>query len=132
MEEDERREASISSNPCLGSNFKSSGITQDQLSKFRELQRRRLQVASKSKFKKKRKGPSDLKGKFSSDLDVKGSLDENTDQGLNESSVSSSSNDDKNEISSLCSQVDVHPALRKKKLHWGLDTKERWERKANM
>lgn len=34
-EEDRRREAAISSSPCLQPNFNPKGVTQDQLSKFR-------------------------------------------------------------------------------------------------
>uniref|UniRef100_A0A803NCV6 Reverse transcriptase zinc-binding domain-containing protein n=1 Tax=Chenopodium quinoa TaxID=63459 RepID=A0A803NCV6_CHEQI len=40
--------------------------------------------------------------------------------------------EDDNKVLSSTSRVDVHPALKKKKLHWGLDAKERWERKANI
>jgi hypothetical protein len=34
-EEDRRREAAISSSPCLQPNFNPKAVTQDQLSKFR-------------------------------------------------------------------------------------------------
>jgi len=34
-EEDRRREAAISSTPCLQPNFNPKGVSQDQLSKFR-------------------------------------------------------------------------------------------------
>lgn len=132
MEEDERNEAAISSNPCHEPNFKSNGVTQEQLAKFRELRRRRLQMKNKSNNKKKHK---DLKGKFlSGDLHTSESPDKNTNQRLNDPSEqnSSSKTNEKNEAPSSHPQAEVHPALKKKKLHWGLDTKERWERKANM
>lgn len=132
MEEDERKEAAISSNPCHEPNFKSNGVTQEQLAKFRELRRRRLQMKNKSNNKKKHK---DLKGKFlSGDLNTSESPDKNTNQRLNDPSEqnSSSKTNEKNEAPSSHPQAEVHPALKKKKLHWGLDTKERWERKANM
>ncbi|KAK4792346.1 hypothetical protein SAY86_022781 [Trapa natans] len=55
-EEDERREAAIASAPALQPDFKSSGVTKDQLSKFQELHRRRLQIKAKSKKQKGQKG----------------------------------------------------------------------------
>ncbi|KNA18476.1 hypothetical protein SOVF_070350 [Spinacia oleracea] len=127
MEEDGRREASIASNPSV----KSSSITQERLAKFRELQQRRLRMQSKIKYKRKSK---DKKGKFlSEDVDTQGCVDEHVDEGLKDSSVRSTSKGEySNEVSSSTSHTDVHPALKKRKLHWGLDAKERWERKANM
>uniref|UniRef100_A0A7C9CEI9 Uncharacterized protein n=1 Tax=Opuntia streptacantha TaxID=393608 RepID=A0A7C9CEI9_OPUST len=135
MEEDVIKEAAISSNPCHRSNFKSNGVTQEQLAKFRELHRRRLQVKNKSNNKKKHKVSSDQKGKFvSEDLNTSESPDKNTNQTLNDPSEhnNGSMSNEKNELPSSTTQAEVHPALKKKKLHWGLDTKERWERKANM
>lgn len=128
MEENGRREAA---NPCVQPNFKSSAISQDQLAKFRELQRRRLRMQTKTKNKTKSK---DKKAKFlSEDLHTQGCVDDPKDEGLKESTIKSSSKgEDGNKVSSSTSHVDVHPALKKKKLHWGLDAKERWERKANM
>ncbi|XP_021763584.1 uncharacterized protein LOC110728227 [Chenopodium quinoa] len=129
MEGDGRSNASIASNPSL----KSSAISQDRLAKFRELQRRRLQIQTKSKNKRKSK---DKKDKFvSDDVDTQGSVDDHLDEyeGLKHSSVKCSpKGEDDNKVLSSTSRVDVHPALKKKKLHWGLDAKERWERKANM
>lgn len=85
----------------------------------------------KTKNKTKSK---DKKAKFlSEDLHTQGCVDDPKDEGLKESTIKSSSKgEDGNKVSSSTSHVDVHPALKKKKLHWGLDAKERWERKANM
>ncbi|PON39614.1 hypothetical protein TorRG33x02_342280 [Trema orientale] len=122
-EEDERREAAIASTPSLQPDFKPNGLKQTQLSKFQELHRRRLEIKSKSKFKKKPKdGTSKLHCK---DLSTNDSEDK-------ESSVAHNHN---NENSPLLQQESVKAYLvpkQRQKLHWGLDTKERWERKANM
>uniref|UniRef100_A0A803LAX5 Uncharacterized protein n=1 Tax=Chenopodium quinoa TaxID=63459 RepID=A0A803LAX5_CHEQI len=76
------------------------------------------------------------KDKFvSDDVDTQGSVDDHLDEyeGLKHSSVKCSpKGEDDNKVLSSTSRVDVHPALKKKKLHWGLDAKERWERKANI
>ncbi|XP_021755096.1 uncharacterized protein LOC110720380 isoform X3 [Chenopodium quinoa] len=111
MEGDGRSKASIASNPS----FKSSAISQDRLAKFRI---------------------ADKKDKFvSEDFDTQGSVDDHVDEyeGLKDSGVKCSpKGEDDNKVLSSTSRGDVHPALKKKKLHWGLDAKERWERKANM
>ncbi|KAK9700192.1 hypothetical protein RND81_08G222500 [Saponaria officinalis] len=116
-------------------NSSKSGITQHQLSKFQELQRRRLKLTSKAKNKKfKTKGAKTKP--WSKELDTKELVDdENSDQCVNDpcdTTSSSSQGCESNEILSASLKVDVHPAFQKKKLHWGLDSKERWERKANM
>ncbi|XP_028125504.1 uncharacterized protein LOC114322402 isoform X3 [Camellia sinensis] len=105
-EEDERREAAIATRASLQPNFKPDGVSQSQLSKFQELHRRRLQIKAKSKIKKKAKG---------------------------EILVGISGNTTKDTFSQQQENVAVHIGTKKRqKLHWGLDTKERWERKANM
>ncbi|XP_010693282.2 uncharacterized protein LOC104906239 isoform X2 [Beta vulgaris subsp. vulgaris] len=131
MDEDQRKEAEISSNPCLRPNFKSSAISQDQLAKFRELHRRRLQVKTKTKNKKKSK---DKKDKFlSEEVDTQGCMNDTVDGRSKDSCAENSlkGKDSNAEYPSTC-PVNFHPVLKKKKLHWGLDTRERWERKANM
>ncbi|MBA0769944.1 hypothetical protein Gotri_018630 [Gossypium trilobum] len=54
-EEDNRRETAIASTGSLQPNFKPVGVTPQQLSKFQELHRRRLQIKAKSKIHKKPK-----------------------------------------------------------------------------
>ncbi|XP_059451449.1 uncharacterized protein LOC132182274 isoform X2 [Corylus avellana] len=131
--EDERREELIASTPSLQPNFKAKGgITQTQLSKFHELHKRRLQIKSKSKIKKKSK---DGNGKsHSKDRSVLDCVDADSTISIEESSVSNSESHNNTDSSSLKQNNVAAPlALKKRqKLHWGLDTKERWERKANM
>ena len=130
-EEDRRREAAISSTPCLQPNFNPKGVTQDQLSKFRELHRKRLQLKSKSKFKTKPKDGANKKTRgndaYSKNSEVQGIKIDNKEQSLLNNCKSF---DLRNEDSK--GGVSVLSASKKPKLHWGLDTKERWERKSNM
>ncbi|KAA8547788.1 hypothetical protein F0562_004217 [Nyssa sinensis] len=135
-EEDERREATIASAPSLQPNFKPSGVNQAQLTKFQELHRRRLQIKARSKIKTKSKGISDEASKsHRKHLDTEDCTDENLSETIKEdSSVSISKGNDIRGIPSLqLDNVAAQVASKKRqKLHWGLDTKERWERKANM
>ncbi|KAL3525477.1 hypothetical protein ACH5RR_013849 [Cinchona calisaya] len=120
MEEDERREVSIASAASLQRNFTpKSHITQSQLSKFQELHKRRLQMKAKSKTEKKIKGKSNEKESSGEGHDEKVS-------GAAGSSVSFPKQE------SVVAPNSVSNTKRQKKLHWGLDTKERWEMKANM
>ncbi|GMH27200.1 hypothetical protein Nepgr_029043 [Nepenthes gracilis] len=130
MDDHERREATIASSPCLRPNFSNPGVTKNQLNKFQELHKRRLQI--KSKFKNKKK-PKDGLAKFKvDDHDEKDCLVENANQMMRDSNVAGTKSSDSKDNSSL-PHVDINHALKKRqKLHWGLDTKERWERKANM
>lgn len=127
-EEDRRREAAISSTPCLQPNFNPKGVSQDQLSKFRELHRKRLQLKSKSKFKTKPKDDAKKKARgndvYSKNSGAQGFKVDNKEQSLlnNCESFDSKKEDSKGGVF----------ASKKPKLHWGLDTKERWERKSNM
>ncbi|KAL1810090.1 hypothetical protein ACET3Z_027080 [Daucus carota] len=120
-EDDSRREAAIASTPSLRRDFKPNNtkITQSQLAKFQELHKRRLQLKSKPKTKKK------LKGK---DLVVK----ESAVDSVENSCVSISVDSNYNNSSTQQQEIPKEPALKQRKLHWGLDTKERWERKSNM
>ncbi|XP_050372849.1 uncharacterized protein LOC126790586 [Argentina anserina] len=127
MGEDERKEAAIASTAVLQPNFKPKGLTQQQLSKFQELHRKRLQIKSKSKFEKK---PKAVTGKFhrknhkETDLTIQDSS-----MSVEDSTVPKS--ESHNNGSSSSGQQEDAPKKRQK-LHWGLDTKECWERKANM
>ncbi|XP_059451450.1 uncharacterized protein LOC132182274 isoform X3 [Corylus avellana] len=100
-----------------------------------ELHKRRLQIKSKSKIKKKSKGIADGNGKsHSKDRSVLDCVDADSTISIEESSVSNSESHNNTDSSSLKQNNVAAPlALKKRqKLHWGLDTKERWERKANM
>ncbi|XP_062107401.1 uncharacterized protein LOC133818512 [Humulus lupulus] len=123
-DEDERREAAIASSLSLQPHFKPTALKQTQLSKFQELHRRRLEIKSKSKIKKKQKDGSSKS--HCKDLRTKDCEDEeSSDLGYNYDNQNSSMLQQESGAAYL---VPKH----RQKLHWGLDTKERWERKANM
>ncbi|WMV16853.1 hypothetical protein MTR67_010238 [Solanum verrucosum] len=146
MEEDDgRREAAIGSAPSLQPNFTNkNGVNNAQISKFqtkeiqnllaelRELHRRRLKIKAKSKVKDKSKGTLVSTKKYNGE-DVNAKCKEITDENSIETakdpritlSISSTA-----DLSS--SQEDNTLSRKQQKLHWGLDTKERWERKSNM
>ncbi|KAK9272747.1 hypothetical protein L1049_003124 [Liquidambar formosana] len=131
-EEVDRREAAIASTPSLQPNFKPVGVTHDQLTKFQELHRRRLQIKSRSKPQKKLK---DKTGKsHGKDPNAKDCTDENPSKMIEDSSFPISKCDNnKDKLSPQQDNGASHLASTKRqKLYWGLDTKERWERKANM
>ncbi|XP_030536846.1 protein FAM204A [Rhodamnia argentea] len=126
-EEDMRREAAIASSPSLQPNFNSPGVTKDQLSKFQELHKKRMQIKKKSEQKRWK----DETRKFQEKPNSKNRIDEDT--SVEESSLSNSSLISKEDSS--VEQQDMQQQItfmKRRKLHWGLDVKERWERKSNM
>ncbi|PSR87829.1 Protein FAM204A like [Actinidia chinensis var. chinensis] len=133
-DEDERREAAIASRPSLP-NYKPSGVTQSQLAKFRELHRRRLQVKARSKVKDKVKGMSKKSDESCvKNLNANDFTEGNSSKETDDSDVSVLKRKTvKDTFSEENENVALHVGAKKRqKLHWGLDTKERWERKANM
>ncbi|CAH9141941.1 unnamed protein product [Cuscuta epithymum] len=124
-DDDAGREAAIASAPSQLSDKKpKSGPTADQLSKFQELRRRRLQIQAKSKTKSRLK--KDNKTKESIEH-----MSKNADGLPEDLAVPRSSSDDI--IPSNHQNTVVHEASHKRhKLHWGLGVKKRWERKSNM
>ncbi|KAF9663990.1 hypothetical protein SADUNF_Sadunf17G0109400 [Salix dunnii] len=124
-EESEKREEAIASNPTLQPDFKPKRVTQDQISKLQELHKRRLQIKSKI-HKKSKDGTGKSHGK---DPKSKG-----TGTDIEDSSVLDLKTlDDNANFSTPQDNMSAHHSEKKRqKLHWGLDTKERWERKANM
>ncbi|KAK4416478.1 hypothetical protein Salat_2473300 [Sesamum alatum] len=147
-EADQRREAAIASVAALRHNFKpKTRLTDAQLSKFQELHKRRLQIKAKSKVHKRDKGLGDGKGK-SQNTAVEGRNksqktaieDHNgTDQAPSEPIEDASSVPMPNSKLAETSSVEEGriagnsaAAKKRQKLYWGLDTKERWERKSNM
>ncbi|CAN4083192.1 unnamed protein product [Withania somnifera] len=132
-EEDERREAAIASAASLQPNFiPKKGVNPAQISKFQELHQRRLKIKAKSKFKDESKGNlvetekcngKDVNAKRKEIMDeksIKSADDPRITLSIGSMTDLSSSNED-NRVSK-----------KRQKLHWGLDTKERWERKSNM
>ncbi|CAN4079953.1 unnamed protein product [Withania somnifera] len=131
-QDDERREAAIASTPSLQSNFATKkGLNPAQISKFQELHQRRLKIKAKSKVKDKSKGTLVGTKKYSGkDVDAKcKDLDEKSIQIAEDPRISLSVGS-RTDLSS--SKEDNTLSKKRQKLHWGLDTKERWERKSNM
>ncbi|XVE72093.1 hypothetical protein DITRI_Ditri11bG0011100 [Diplodiscus trichospermus] len=131
-EEDNRREAAIASTLSVQPNSKPAGVTDQQLSKFQELHRRRLQIKAKSKNHKKLK---DQTKKFhTEDLNTTDSEEADSNAKFEDLSVpnSKSCSEDHNPFARQDKVMMQPTTKRRQKLHWGLDTKERWERKANM
>ncbi|XP_068643822.1 uncharacterized protein [Aristolochia californica] len=121
-EEDERREAAMAEASAILSNTKNRNITEDQLNKLKELRKRRLQIKATSKLQKIPKESAAGTAQAQEELSGKDETDEQASVDLKDSTVSPA----KNEVLSSSS------LKKRRKLHWGLDTKERWERKANM
>ncbi|KAF5205737.1 hypothetical protein FRX31_004674 [Thalictrum thalictroides] len=131
-EEERRREAAIETKAAaLQPDFKSQRITDDQLNKFKELHRRRLQIKEKSKIHKNLKGKATRTVKGD-----KASKKINEEHMIVEQKASKPSKEMGNSIKPSSLQQDISAASlgikKHQKLHWGLDTKERWERKSNM
>ncbi|XP_071735252.1 uncharacterized protein [Rutidosis leptorrhynchoides] len=134
MEDDERREAAIASAAAAVSlNPNSSSLSQTRLSKFQELHKRRLQIKEKSsKIKKKSKGRSFGQSSNSNAEDCASEIScKSNEEDISSNSVSLDTHQQM--VPSVPKQVVPQIAPKKpQKLHWGLDTKERWERKSNM
>ncbi|XP_020554735.1 uncharacterized protein LOC105177930 isoform X2 [Sesamum indicum] len=140
-EADERREAAIASVAALRPNFKpKSRLTEAQLSKFQELHRRRLQIKAKSKVHKRDKGKlqkTAIEGRSKSQkmaIEDRNNEDQEPSKPIEDASSVPMPNNRVAETSSMEEgRVAGNSAAKKRqKLYWGLDTKERWERKSNM
>ncbi|XP_020398256.1 uncharacterized protein [Zea mays] len=124
-DEAKRREAELASSRLLDPGFKPSKLSQDRLDKFKELHKKRLQITEKPKYKRKPKGTTERSIKVTSNYkftDKDASADSSPRDVHHMSSVTGIQGDPASGLSSR----------NKRKLHWGLDIKERWERKANM
>ncbi|XP_058180465.1 uncharacterized protein LOC131298970 [Rhododendron vialii] len=133
--DDERREAAIASTPPLQPNFNPSGITHAQLTKFLELHKKRLQIKARSKIRNKSKGMLNKTSKSCfKNPDAKDVTEEISSKEIDDSSASVLNGSAmKNTLALPKDTATVLVGAKKRqKLHWGLDTKERWERKANM
>ncbi|KAJ3670691.1 hypothetical protein LUZ60_008117 [Juncus effusus] len=92
-------------------------VSQGQIDKFKELSQKLLQVKGKNEQKSKSKATSIASKRKCIDLD------------------SATNEEASNPNTCTDTKLDEMPSSRpkyKKKLHWGLDTKEKWERKSNM
>ncbi|KAF7023390.1 hypothetical protein CFC21_035914 [Triticum aestivum] len=119
------KEDALASSRLLDPEFKPSKLSQDQLDKFKELHKKRLQIKEKTKSKGKSKGRTGANTNVAND-----SKFNNKDK-----SIGSAAIDVQHTTSTTGAQANLAlslPLRNKRKLHWGLDVKERWERKANM
>ncbi|CAN6839688.1 unnamed protein product [Brassica oleracea] len=107
--EENRKEALLASTESLQPNFNRSNVTQKQISKLQELHKRRMKIKANSKKPKAKQQSRAVEDGESSKI-------------LKESTSSSTT---------TLEQQTAAP-MKPQKLYWGLDTKERWERKANM
>nr|XP_043634197.1 uncharacterized protein LOC122605335 [Erigeron canadensis]XP_043634198.1 uncharacterized protein LOC122605335 [Erigeron canadensis] len=137
MDEDDdgKREAAISSviaaaslKSKLSNGPSSSSVTQSRISKFQELHNRRIQIKEKSKIKKKKS-----KGRSSGPIRLQENAEERASECKTDQGTSTSISLDEKRDDVLTKNV-APPIVSKRpqKLYWGLDTKERWERKSNM
>ncbi|PKU66811.1 hypothetical protein MA16_Dca014418 [Dendrobium catenatum] len=149
----ERREAALAATPILQPDFRSSKVTQAQLDKFKvlvnetakpsivliqkrgfvilsftneELNKRRLQLKEKSKDIGKPKGKASQVVKACSGLIEDGCKSKLANNTIEASNLSAA----KGKV--ILDDVVATVPKKKKKLHWGLEAKERWERKSNM
>uniref|UniRef100_A0A0E0JMN3 Uncharacterized protein n=1 Tax=Oryza punctata TaxID=4537 RepID=A0A0E0JMN3_ORYPU len=120
-----RMEDALASSRLLDPDFKPSKLSQDQLDKFKELHKKRLQIMEKPKGKGKSRGSTKKNTKVTSDCSI----------AEKDESSGNVAIDVQHTASPAGTQVDLAPSFpsrNKRKLHWGLDVKERWERKANI
>ncbi|KAJ1284807.1 hypothetical protein BS78_03G233700 [Paspalum vaginatum] len=123
--EAKRKEEALASSKLLDPGFKPAKLSLDRLDKFKELHKKRLQITEKPKHKRKPKGATGSTTKVMNNCKF-------TDK---DESSDSCPRDVHHTSSVIGIQEDPASALssrNKRKLHWGLDIKERWERKANM
>ncbi|KAM0933199.1 hypothetical protein DsansV1_C37g0232511 [Dioscorea sansibarensis] len=121
-EEDNRKEAALAAGTSFQADSKPLRITEVQLDKLKELHEKRLQIKERSNAKVKSIGKQT---KF-----VKKSEDHGTNdppERMNEPHLSNSKGN-------VCLDeiAETLTIKKRRKLYWGLDPKERWERKANM
>ncbi|OAY57095.1 uncharacterized protein LOC110608476 isoform X2 [Manihot esculenta] len=128
--EDERKEAAIASTPSLQPGFKPTRVSQEQVFKLQELHKRRLKIKSKlQKNSEDGSGTSRSHGKGLKHSDGKDTARKIEDRSVANLKKHLDIVNSPQQLDNLA--VDKAPKKRQK-LHWGLDTKERWERKANM
>ncbi|OMP04741.1 hypothetical protein COLO4_09352 [Corchorus olitorius] len=97
-----------------------------------ELHRRRLQIKAKSKIPKK---PKDRTKKIPAEgCSTRDSQEADSNAKIEASSVPNlkGRGEDENPFAQQDNVGEQLAPKKRQKLHWGLDTKERWERKANM
>ncbi|XP_056858906.1 uncharacterized protein LOC108833663 [Raphanus sativus] len=118
--EENRKEALLASTQSLQPNFNRSNITQKQISKLQELHKRRMKIKANSKIQKKPKGKQQQQQSRA--------VEDGESSKVLKETTSSSPTLEQQHQKTVVSAATMKP----QKLYWGLDTKERWERKANM
>ncbi|KAJ0232602.1 hypothetical protein HA466_0288510 [Hirschfeldia incana] len=113
--EENRKEALLASTESLQPNFNRSNISQKQISKLQELHKRRMKIKANSKILKKPKAKQKQQS---------GAVED----GESSKVLKEASTLEQQHNKTLVTAAPMKP----QKLYWGLDTKERWERKANM
>ncbi|XP_062206564.1 uncharacterized protein LOC133908515 [Phragmites australis] len=124
-DEAKREEEALACSRLLDPGFKPSKLSQYQLDKFKELHKKRLQITEKPKKKRKCKGSNGRNTKVTDDYKFT-DKDESSDNIPSDIHHTSSTTGIQGDLALAL------PSKNKRKLHWGLDVKERWERKANM
>ncbi|CAA7408415.1 unnamed protein product [Spirodela intermedia] len=130
--EEERRETALAGTPLLQAGFKSSKVSQAQLDKFRKLHKLRLQMKESAKERGKRKVNTNKSSKGQKkEVSIKEGKEDETTAKREDSNIpiSNANNDLLNPDEAAASAL---TPKKRQKLYWGLDTKERWERKSNM
>ncbi|KAK1301820.1 hypothetical protein QJS10_CPB12g00407 [Acorus calamus] len=126
IDNDERREGALAANPALGPDFQSSRVSKSQLDKFKELHNRRLQIKARLKRQRNSKGNAKV---CNTALKFANEKDETLTTAPGDANISAS---EPNNCLMYSNQAGSSATKKRQKLHWGLDTRERWERKANM
>ncbi|KAJ3702356.1 hypothetical protein LUZ61_006061 [Rhynchospora tenuis] len=124
-EEERKREASRATTSASNPKPKAKA-TQSQLEKFKELNQKLLQIKEKTDQKTKLKGISSTRKRPCLELESKANKDAPVPINCTEPEKSQHS------IPAELEGPASVPHKYRRKLHWGLDTKERWERKSNM
>ncbi|KAM7278936.1 hypothetical protein ACFE04_006070 [Oxalis oulophora] len=117
--EDRRREAALASNPCLRPNFKPTNntITQQHITKFQELRRKRLQI--KSKLNKTHINKSKGDKSHSKDYKDRDSKDTTESSSTPIEITSTNANSNNHTVSSTNHK-------KRHKLHWGVCRPRSW------
>ncbi|KAH7650653.1 hypothetical protein IHE45_20G003300 [Dioscorea alata] len=121
-EEDARRETALAAGISFQADSKPSRITEVQLDKLKELHKKRLRIKERSNAKVKSIGKQT---KF---------VKKSEDHGTNDPPERMNGPHLSNSIGNACLDeiAETLTIKKRRKLYWGLDPKERWERKANM
>ncbi|KAJ4750257.1 hypothetical protein LUZ62_084662 [Rhynchospora pubera] len=124
-EEERKREASASQ-ATVPATYPKPKVTQSQIEKFKELNQKLLEIKEKTDRKIKPKGISSTRKRPCLELESKVNKDSPISVKFTEP--------EKSQLSIPAELEGPAPVPQKyrRKLHWGLDTKERWERKSNM